>query len=102
MKNSFTVILRAFANNTGVTHGRMFGSEGLKFGGKVFCMDVKGKLIVKLGRPRADQLLAAGLAAAFDPGHGRPMKQWLAFAPDSKTDWLEIAGEALAFAAGNQ
>ena len=33
------------------------------------------------------------------PGHGRPMKQWIAVAPGAELDWVAIAREAMHFAA---
>ncbi len=53
-------------------------------------MEVKGKLVVKLSAERASELREAGFAEAFDPGHGRPMKQWVAIDPSSKLDWLKL------------
>jgi TfoX/Sxy family transcriptional regulator of competence genes len=75
----------------------MFGSEGLKVGTKVFAMEVKGKLVVKLTATRAAELCDAGLAEPFDPGHGRPMKQWVAVDPTARVDWLLLSREALEF-----
>jgi TfoX/Sxy family transcriptional regulator of competence genes len=77
----FAAVRRAFAGAADVSAGRMFGSEGLKRGGKVFAMEVKGKLVVKISAARAAELRDAGLAGAFDPGHGRAMKQWVAVDP---------------------
>lgn len=36
----------------GITTSRMFGASGLKVGGKVFALLVKGRLVVKLPRER--------------------------------------------------
>ena len=76
------------------------GSEGLKVGKQVFAMEVKGKLVVKVSLERASELRDAGLAQAFDPGHGRPMKQWVSVAPRAKVDWLELSREGLVFVRG--
>src|SRR2546428_11532284 len=48
-----------------------FGTLGLKIQHKIFAMLVKGKLVVKLPKPRVDALLASGEGERFDPGHGR-------------------------------
>jgi TfoX/Sxy family transcriptional regulator of competence genes len=93
----FATVVAALGSKPGVSRGKMFGSEGLKVGKSVFAMDVKGKLIVKLSAERAAELRDAGQAEAFDPGHGRPMKQWVAIHPSSKIDWLKMSREALAF-----
>ena len=100
MIHDFAKVLAALGNEPGVSRGKMFGSEGLKVGKSVFAMEVKGKLVVKLSAERATELRDAGVAEAFDPGHGRPMKQWVAIDPSSKIDWLKVSLEALAFVGG--
>jgi len=95
----FSRVLASLDSDPGGSRGRMFGSEGLMVGKSVFAMEVKGKLVVKLSAERATELRDAGLAEAFDPGHGRPMKQWVAVDPGSKIDWLILSREALAFVA---
>lgn len=77
-----------------VTTSRMFGTDCLKVGGKVYAMVFKGALVVKLSRPRAETLVAQGLASVFDPGHGRPMKQWILVMPGSGLDWPSLVAEA--------
>ena len=91
-------VAAALGGAKGVSRGKMFGSVGLKVGKQVFAMEVKGKLVVKVSPERAEELRGKGLAKAFDPGHGRPMKQWVAVSPEARVDWLELASEALAFA----
>jgi TfoX/Sxy family transcriptional regulator of competence genes len=96
----FSKVVAALGNAPGVLRGKMFGSEGLKVNKQVFAMQVKGKLVVKLSGERAAELREAGLVEAFDPGHGRPMKQWVAIDPSSKVDWLELSREAFEFVGG--
>ena len=74
------------------------GSDGLKFGGKVFAMEVKGRLVVKLPVARA-VALGAEKAQHFDPGHGRLMRQWVSVSAEGPGDWLALAREALTAAA---
>lgn len=100
MIRDFATVRAKLSRETGVTTGRMFGSDGLKVRKQVFAMEVKGKLVVKISAPRAAELRDAGAAEAFDPGHGRPMKQWVAVDPSAKVDWLVLAREALAFVRG--
>ena len=100
MIRDFASVMEALATQRRVTTGRMFGSEALKLGNRVFAMVVKGRLVVKVSPDRAKELQESGLASAFDPGHGRLMKQWVSIQPRAKIDWIELAGEALAYARG--
>lgn len=88
---------RVLSTLDGVSEGRMFGSSGLKFAGRVFAMEVRGSLVVKLPAVRVAGLVAAGVRR-FDPGHGRLMREWVSVGPDSGWNWLELAHEALAAA----
>jgi hypothetical protein len=77
-----------------------FGSSGLKVGGRLFAMLVRGSLVVKLPRQRVDALTASGDGERYDPRHdGRLMKEWLALSPASGVAWLPLAREAMGFAA---
>jgi TfoX/Sxy family transcriptional regulator of competence genes len=96
----FAKVAAALGSEPGVSRGKMFGAEGLKVGKSVFAMEVKGELVVKLSIERAAELRDVGLAKAFDPGHGRPMKQWVAVNPGAKVDWLKLSREALHFVGG--
>ena len=98
MIRDFAKVVEALGGEAGVTRGRMFGAEGLRLGRSVFAMEVKGRLVVKLSADRAAELRDRGLAEAFDPGHGRPMKQWVSVSGRAPVDWLELCREALAFA----
>jgi hypothetical protein len=85
-------------NVTPPTEGKGFGSSGLKIQNKIFAMLVKGKLIVKLPKPRVDALISSGAGERFDPRKdGRPMKEWVTLEPTSEEDWLSLAREAMAF-----
>ena len=80
----------------------MFGASGLKVRGKVFSMAVGERLVVKLSKARADELIDSRQAEAFDPGHGRPMRQWVAILPSSSVDWLKLSKEALDYVSGSR
>jgi hypothetical protein len=54
-----------------------FGDNGEKVNGKLFALDVRGALVVKLPKARVDALVAAGKGTRFEPGPGRVMKEWL-------------------------
>ena len=95
----FAPLMRAFARREGVEPTRMFGSVGLRVGGKVFAMSVKGRLVVKLPKERVAAMVASGGGAHFDPGHGKLMREWLAVERGGSS-WLELAKEAHAFVKG--
>lgn len=99
MSGPFAEVQGALGALDGVSEGRMFGSAGLKFAGKVFAMEVKGRLVVKPPAARVDALVAAG-AQRFDPGHGRLMREWASVAAGPGWDWLALAREALEGARG--
>ena len=61
---------------------RSFGSTSLKANGKIFVMLVKDRLVVKLPAERVDELIDQGAGERFDPGHGRPQKEWLSVQSD--------------------
>lgn len=93
----FEAVAEAVEHDPAVSTGRMFGSTGLKVGGKIFAMLVKGKLVVKLPRHRVEELIADGSGSAFDPGHGRVMKEWVTVDPSDAGQWIRLAEEARAF-----
>lgn len=94
MSSNFAAIRAVQLSDKNVQTARMFGTDCLKVAGKVFAMEFKGSLVVKLARTRAEDLVSAGQARVFDPGHGRPMKQWIAVDPDSGLDWASLVEEA--------
>lgn len=77
----------------------MFGSGGLKVGGKVFALLVRERLVLKLPAARVDALVAAGEGDRFDPGHGRLMREWISLEPQSPLDWPALAREAREYVA---
>jgi hypothetical protein len=96
----FAAVIEAFAGDRRVTSGTMMASLGLKVGGKIFAMLVRGELVVKLPRPRVTELVEAGIGQQFDPRRdGRLMKEWVVLAGDDPP-WVEVAREAYEFVAG--
>lgn len=94
--SGFAEVIDACGGGPVVEVSRMFGSDAVKAHGKVFAMHVKGRLVVKLSASRAEELISSGIGAAFDPGHGRTMKQWVAIGPEH--EWMPLAREAFLFA----
>ena len=97
----YAQLSRALLGQPGVSSPakRGFGSTGqLRVNDKIFAMLVRGRLVLKLSRPRVAALAAAGQGEPFNPRRdGRLMKEWLVLAPESELDWLSLAREALAF-----
>ena len=94
---AFAPVAVAFARDRDVGLGRMFSSTFvLNVRGKIFAMFVKGRFVAKLPKERVDGLVSAGAGEYFDPGHGRPMKQWVALASQRGT-WVALAREARAY-----
>src|SRR5215831_15883256 len=93
----FAAVIGAFAGDRRVTSGTMMASLGLKVGGKIFAMLVRGHLVVKLPRERVAALVEAGLGEQFDPRRdGRLMKEWVVVAGD-EPPWVSVAREAYDF-----
>ena len=90
----FAAVIEAFAGDRRVTSGTMMASLGLKVGGKIFAMLVRGDLVVKLPRQRVTELVDAGIGQQFDPRRdGRLMKEWVVLAGDDPP-WVDVAREA--------
>ena len=64
---------------------------------KVFVMLTKGALVVKLPTARVATLISSGVGQPWDPGNGKPMKQWLLVPMSAGTDWIALARESRAF-----
>ena len=93
----FQRLVEAEVGRPSVSVGRMFGSPVLKVEGKVFAMLVKGRLVVKLPRKRVDDLLVLGLGEPFDPGHGKPSREWVAVDANVSRRWGPLVDEAREF-----
>jgi TfoX/Sxy family transcriptional regulator of competence genes len=93
----FDSVVGKLGDEPGVTAAKMFGSAGLKIHGKFFASLYKGKLIVKLGEQRVDELAAAGKAEHFDPGMGRRMREWAEVPPLTQDEWVSLAEESRSF-----
>jgi hypothetical protein len=95
---AFAPVVAAFADDPGVTRKRLFSSSNvLSVNGKIFAMLTSGNLVVKLPKGRVDEIVSTGHGENFDPGHGRPMKEWVSV-PDG--DWIALAAEAHQYVSG--
>ncbi len=80
--------------------GRRFGAQAVRRYGRIVAMLSDGCLVVKLPRPRVDDLVAAGAGVRFDAHRGTPMKEWFVLAPESSMAWPALTREAIAYAGG--
>jgi hypothetical protein len=97
---AFENVIDAFADDPRVTPpgtGTGFGDRrALKANGKIFAMmSSRGDFVVKLSKDRVSELIRSGRGTAFDPGHGRLMKQWLVITAGHEF-WAPLAREARA------
>src|SRR5260370_37787685 len=98
----FKQVIKAFALDRRVTvgNGKGFGSGGLKVDGKLFAlMSSRGQFVAKLPKHRVTELVAQGKGEAFNPGHGRLMREWIAL-HDAEGDRLSLAPGAGRFLCG--
>src|SRR5712692_6895510 len=96
---TYDAVVHELTADSAVVETKMMGMPSLKLGGKLFAGSSDESLVVKIGRGRVDELVAAGSASPFDPsGRGRPMKDWAAIAPGDG-DWIALAEEAKRYAA---
>ena len=96
-EKAFERVMNALRRDPRVGEAKMFGALGAKVGDKYFAMLYKGQLVVKLPAERVAALVASGDGRYFDPGHGRLMKEWIAFAPALARRWGRLAEEAKSF-----
>jgi hypothetical protein len=101
-RDVFVAVVAAFATDPQVTPpgvGKGFGSRALKVKKKIFAMmSSKAQFVVKLPIVRAAELVSSAQATYFDPGHGRPMKEWVVVTGGEHL-WIPLAREARNFVA---
>lgn len=93
-------IADALGEDAPVTVGTMFRSPGIRIGDKIVAfLGHDDRLIVKLPRERARELLEAGVVQDVTMGT-RTMREWVSVASEPDDDatlaaWLPLAREAL-------
>ena len=96
----FMALVEVFTERPGVTRARMMGCEGLRVANKYFAYEWRGELVVKLPRDKVEAYVASGHGTPFDPGMGRPMKEWLTV-PPGHADWRNLTEQAFDFVAAS-
>jgi hypothetical protein len=83
----------------GVSRGKAFGMPCLKVSGKMFAGFFEESMTFKLtGEPHGRALSLPG-ARLFDPGMGRPMKEWVQVPFTQGGAWEQLALNALEYVA---
>lgn len=95
----FGQLIAEFAGEPGVTPGTGFGSApGLRVRGKIFAMLSGDRLVVKLPKPRVDELVAAGRGERFNPRRdGRLLTEWVTVAIRPTPECRQLVNDALRF-----
>ena len=102
VERAFAAIAGPLLNEPDIDEGTGFGTNpGLRAGGRIFAMLVRGELVVKLPADRCSELVAAGAARPFDRGQGRPLREWVVVGEAAESEWPGLAGEALTFVRGS-
>lgn len=70
------------------------GAQGMKIGGKMFVMFMKGDLVVKLPPNRVKEVIETGDGESFDPGTGKPMKNRVLIRASNKDLWIKYSEES--------
>ena len=86
--------------SAGVVRGSMFGMPCLKVGKKVLAGMFGDAMTFKLPPEPRGRALALPGAEPFEPGMGRPMKEWVVIPLEQSAAWPDYAAEALEYVAG--
>jgi hypothetical protein len=80
---------------------KMFGMPCLKNElGKAYAGFYQEAMVFKLTSPAHAEALALSGAQLFDPGMGRPMKEWVVVPADHAARWLNLAKAAMKYVDG--
>ncbi|MGW7684854.1 hypothetical protein ACWGID_29205 [Kribbella sp. NPDC054772] len=85
--------------SAGVVRGSMFGMPCLKVGKKVLAGMFGDAMTFKLPPAAREQALALPGVEQFDPGMGRPMKEWVKIPLAQSAVWPDYAADALEYVA---
>ncbi len=92
-------VVHDLTGTTPATASQMFGMPCLKVGGKAFAGLWKDGMVFKLSGDAHARAMAVPGAELFDPGMGRPMKEWVAVPPDQSETWEGLARDAMDYVA---
>jgi hypothetical protein len=98
MQDVYADVAAHFANIDGVSVNSGRGSQGIKFGKRMFVMFYKGQLLVKLPPDRVSDLIRTKVGLSFDPGTGKPMKDRVIIPESKKELWIQFSEESRQYA----
>jgi hypothetical protein len=94
MSDVYTEVKAHFANDPEVEVLKGRGAQGIKRGGRLFIMFMKGNLVVTLPEQRVKEIIDMGDGLPFDPGTGKPMKNRVLIPAENSDKWIEYSTEA--------
>ena len=96
--DTYAEVKNHFADSDDVVVNEGRGSQGLKYGKKMFAMFYKGQLAVKLPPERVSELIRKGEGLPLDPGTGKPMKDRAIIPIEKKESWIAFCEESKRYA----
>jgi hypothetical protein len=93
-QDKFDAISAALTRLPGVVRSQMFGMPCLKVNGKAFLSLFKEDLVFKLTGDAHARALAIQGSSLFDPGMGRPMREWVRVPASATPTWQALAESA--------
>ena len=96
-EETYNKIAADMAAESGAVIGKMFGMPSLFINGNAFAGYFQESLILKLTGEAHTKALAEPGAKLFDPGMGRPMKEWVHVPFSSAKKWPKLAEESLGY-----
>jgi hypothetical protein len=94
MSDVYTEVKTHFANDPEVEVLSGRGAQGIKRGGKMFVMFLKGDLLVKLPENRVKKVIDTGDGVPYDPGTGKFMKNRVLIPVSNKDKWIMYSMES--------
>ena len=100
MSDTYDEIKQHFTKIDEVTVNSGKGSQGIKYGKKMFAMFNKGDLLIQLSPARVTELVQSGEAEAYDPGNGKFMKDRVLIPVSKRETWISLCEESMRYAMG--
>ena len=95
MSDVYNELRDYFKDLGGVTVSSGSGAQGIKSGGKMLVMFIKGDILVKLSPERVAEVIDSGDGVRYDPGTGKPMKNRVLIPASNKDKWIKYSLEAI-------